>query len=129
MTTLPYASRSTRLLGQIVDGMIAAAPFIVGATLSAFSIALGGILMMVGVCWWIFYHLLADGLPGGQSFAKKWLGMQVVSEKTGAPCTFGQSFIRNLLLAVLGPIDWVFIFGEKHQRLGDKAAGTIVLAD
>lgn len=48
---------------------------------------------------------------------------------TGAPCTYGQSFIRNLLLAVLGPIDWIFIFGERHQRLGDKAAGTIVIAD
>jgi hypothetical protein len=27
----------------------------------------------------------------------------------------------------LGPIDWIFIFGERHQRLGDEAAGTIVI--
>jgi len=26
-------------------------------------------------------------------------------------------------------IDWLFIFGEKHQRLGDKVAGTIVVLD
>lgn len=45
---------------------------------------------------------------------------------TGAPCSCGQSLARNLLLAVLGPIDWVFIFGERHQCLGDKLAGTIV---
>jgi uncharacterized RDD family membrane protein YckC len=32
-------------------------------------------------------------------------------------------------LAILGPIDRIFIFGERHQRLGDKAAGTIVIAD
>jgi uncharacterized RDD family membrane protein YckC len=56
------------------------------------------------------------------------LGTRVVSVETNAPCTFGQSFIRNLLLAVLGPIDWIFIFGERRQRLGDKAAGTIVVS-
>ena len=53
--------------------------------------------------------------------------MRVISEESGAPCTFGQSLVRNFLLALLGPIDWVFIFGERHQRLGDKAAGTIVI--
>jgi hypothetical protein len=28
---------------------------------------------------------------------------------------------------LLGPIDWIFIFGDRHQRLGDKIAGTIVV--
>jgi uncharacterized RDD family membrane protein YckC len=53
--------------------------------------------------------------------------MTVVDAKTGAPCTVWQSFVRNLLLAILGPLDWIFILGERHQRLGDKAAGTIVV--
>lgn len=53
--------------------------------------------------------------------------MRVVSEKTGASCTFGQSLLRNILLMVLGPLDWIFIFGERRQRLGDKLAGTIVI--
>jgi hypothetical protein len=69
----------------------------------------------------------ADALDDGQSIGKRWLGIRVVDDITNAPCTFGQSFIRNLLLAVLGPIDWIFIFGERRQRLGDKAAGTIVV--
>jgi uncharacterized RDD family membrane protein YckC len=30
---------------------------------------------------------------------------------------------------ILGPIDWIFIFGDRRQRLGDKAAGTIVVVD
>jgi uncharacterized RDD family membrane protein YckC len=126
---LPLASRSSRLLGQILDGIVAAAPFLVGSLISTFSDTLGAILTMAGIAWWFFYYFFADGFPGGQSFAKRWLGMQVVDAKTGAPCTFGQSFIRNLLLAILGPIDWLFIFGERHQRLGDKAAGTIVVTD
>ncbi len=127
--TLPYAPRTQRLLAQIVDGLVGSAGIFVGATLMALSPTIGIVALVLGALWSIFYYLLADGLHGGQSLAKQWLGMRVVDADTGAPCTFGQSFVRNLLLAVLGPIDWLFIFGDRHQRLGDKAAGTIVVAD
>jgi uncharacterized RDD family membrane protein YckC len=123
------ASRSTRLYGQLIDGAVGAAPIIVGVILSNFSDALAVVFVMGGFAFSFFYYLFADGLHGGQSFAKRWLGMQVVHASTGAPCTFGQSFVRNLMLAVLGPLDWIFIFGERHQRLGDHAANTIVIAD
>jgi uncharacterized RDD family membrane protein YckC len=129
MTILPLASRSTRLLGQLLDGFVGAAPFIAGSVLSSINDAAGTMLLVAGIAWSIFYYLFADGFPGGQSLGKRWLGTQVIDAATGTPCTFGQSFIRNLLLAVLGPIDWIFIFGAPHQRLGDKAAGTIVVAD
>jgi uncharacterized RDD family membrane protein YckC len=124
-----FASRSNRLFGQIVDGLIGAAPFALAFFLSTISGALGGLAMFAATAWSVFYYLLADGLHGGQSLGKQWLGMRVVGSESGAPCTFGQSFVRNLLLAVLGPIDWIFIFGERHQRLGDKAAGTFVISD
>jgi hypothetical protein len=32
-----------------------------------------------------------------------------------------------LLLNFLGWIDWIFIFGQRRQRLGDRAANTIVV--
>ena len=129
LTDLPLASRSSRLLGQLLDGVVGAAPIVLGAILSTFSDTLGIILVMGGVAWSLFYYLFADGFARGQSYGKRWVGTYVVDAETRAPCTFGQSFIRNLLLAVLGPLDWVFIFGARHQRLGDKAAGTIVVAD
>jgi len=128
-TTMPLASRSSRLLGQGIDGLIGAAPAVVGAGLTGVAGPIGFIVLAAGVLWSLFYYLFADGFDNGQSYAKRWLGMQVIDAKSGAPCTAGQSFIRNLLLAGLGPIDWIFIFGEQHQRLGDKAAGTIVIAD
>jgi uncharacterized RDD family membrane protein YckC len=128
MTTQPLASPSTRLVGQFLDGLVGAAPIIAGALFTSVNDGLGAILVMAGIGWWVFYYFFADGLAGGQSIGKRWMGMHVISATTGAPCTFGQSFIRNLLLAALGPIDWVFIFGDRHQRLGDKAAGTIVIA-
>ena len=127
MIAITLASRMHRLVGQLVDGLVGAAPIVAGAIISAGSEGLGVVLMIGGIIWSLFYYLLADGLPGGQSFGKRWLGMRVISEESGAPCTFGQSLVRNFLLALLGPIDWVFIFGERHQRLGDKAAGTIVI--
>jgi uncharacterized RDD family membrane protein YckC len=89
----------------------------------------GALFLIAGLAWSLFYYLFADGFSNGRSVAKAWLGMQVVDAASGSPCTFGQSFVRNLLLAILGPIDWVFIFGERRQRLGDKAAGTIVIAE
>ena len=91
--------------------------------------ALGALVLLLGMVWSFGYYLFADGLRDGQSLAKRHLGIRVIDAESGTPCTFFQSFLRNLLLAILGPLDWIFIFGERHQRLGDKAAGTIVVYD
>ena len=122
-----YAPRSQRFLGQVLDAVVGLLPIILGAMISSFSDILALPLMIVGIDWSVFYYFFADGFSGGQSYAKRWLGMRVITVDDGLPCTFGKSFVRNLLLWLLGPIDWVFIFGERHQRLGDKAAGTIVV--
>jgi uncharacterized RDD family membrane protein YckC len=123
-----YASRTTRLIGQFLDGIVGGAPLLLALFVAPFSHSLGTLLLIGAVGWSVFYYFLADGLHDGQSLGKQWLGMRVVGADSGAPCSFGQSFIRNLLLAALGPIDWIFIFGERHQRLGDKAAGTVVIS-
>lgn len=125
---LTLASRSDRLFGQCLDGIIGALPVLLSLLVTRL-FNIGGLFLLPGVLWSMFYFLLADGFPGGQSFGKRWIGMYVIDEKTGAPCSFGASFVRNFFLAALGPIDWIFIFGEKHQRLGDKVAGTIVVLD
>ncbi len=116
-------------MGQVIDGAIGAVPFIVALFVGRLFGPFGVVLGVGGVLWAAFYFLFADGLRGGQSLGKRWIGMHVVSERSGAPCTFGQSFVRNVLLAILGPFDWIFIFGEQHQRLGDKVAGTVVVLD
>ena len=125
---LELASRSSRLLGQIVDGMVGAAPLVVLLIVldSADLDAIPAVRTVVG-SFGIAYYLLADALPGGQSLGKRWLGMSVIDERNGAPCSLWQSLVRNALLLILGPLDWLFIFGARHQRLGDKAAHTIVV--
>ena len=104
-------------------------PFIVSFVISSFSITLGLVFLLPSFLWSMGYYLFADGLRGGQSFGKRYLGTRVVDAESGQACSFGQSFVRNLLLAFLGPLDWIFIFGDRHQRLGDKAAGTVVIYD
>ena len=72
------------------------------------------------------YLLFSDGLGEGQSFGKKLVKIAVVDRSTGAPCTYGGSLLRNLV-RMLGVFDWAFALGERRQRLGDKAANTIVV--
>lgn len=124
--TLGLASRWTRFLGQMIDASFATLPMFVAGLLAR---SIGGLsfpLMLLGGAWSFFYLFLGDGLHEGQSFAKQWLGIRVIDVKTGRPCTFGQSFVRNIC-TILGPLDWIFILGDRHQRLGDKAAGTMVV--
>jgi uncharacterized RDD family membrane protein YckC len=121
------ASLSDRLFGQILDSLVAVAAFAAAGVLYFISPTLGGLGMVLAILFAIFYILFADGLEGGQSYGKRLVHTACVDATTGAPCTFWQSFIRNLLLALLGLIDWIFILGKKRQRLGDKAANTIVV--
>jgi len=121
------ASLGDRIAGQILDSLIALAGLVVAFAFLAISETLGAIAIVAAAAFAFFYILFADGFQNGQSYGKRVMKTSVVDATTGEPCTFGKSFIRNLLLAVLGVIDWVFILGRKRQRLGDKAANTIVI--
>ena len=118
-----------RLVGQFADGLIAFLPLMVAGLIVG--MVTGGdptlpvLSLFVGFA--LFYLWFADGFAGGQSYGKRMVHTRVVDATTLEPCTFGQSFVRNFLLSVLGPIDWLFIFGPAHRRLGDYAAGTMVI--
>jgi uncharacterized RDD family membrane protein YckC len=121
------ASLDKRLIGQIIDSLIAIAAIVAAAGLSTLSDQISALAMIVGFGFAIFYILFADGFQNGQSYGKRVVKTAVVDANTGRPCSFGQSLVRNLLLSLLGVLDWLFIFGERRQRLGDKAATTIVV--
>jgi uncharacterized RDD family membrane protein YckC len=122
-----YASRSQRFVAQVIDGCVAFMPILFAFLLTHIDETMGILGVIAAVGWAMFYLLFADGFTSGQSVGKRMLGMRVIDLNSGAPCTFLQSFIRNVVLSALGPIDWIFIFGATHQRLGDRAAGTIVV--
>lgn len=121
---MTLASRSDRFVAQILDSVFAITPLIVVMFLpEAFAELL--ILPALGFC--VGYVIFADALPGGQSYGKRMLGIVVVDKRSGRPCSAWQSFLRNSMLGLLGFFDWVFILGDRHQRLGDMAASTIVV--
>jgi uncharacterized RDD family membrane protein YckC len=80
------------------------------------------------------YFILFEILMNGQSPGKRMSRLRVISEN-GTPLTWQQSVLRNLLrpadqlplfYAVGG---MVMLFTKRFQRLGDLAAGTIVVIE
>jgi uncharacterized RDD family membrane protein YckC len=74
----------------------------------------------------IGYILFSDGFNGGRSFGKMVMKTAVIDAYDGNPCSYRQSVLRNVT-QIIGFVDWAFIFGKKRQRLGDMAAGTLVV--
>ncbi len=79
-----------------------------------------------------FYPVFFEVFKNGQTPGKKSMGIQVVNEDL-TPISWANSVIRNLLRAVdYLPTFYLFglvtmILNRKFQRLGDMAAGTIVV--
>ena len=121
------AAPSERLRAQTLDSFFAVLPFVAVSLVLGVAERLGGAVILVGVLTTLAYILFADGLRGGQSLGKRLFGTAVVDASSGKPCTYLQSFVRNLPLAFLGVLDWALIFGSSRQRLGDHLANTIVV--
>ena len=78
---------------------------------------------------WFNYFALSEW-RWGQTIGKNALGMRVISTDR-TRLSFGQASIRNLLRLVdFFVVGWVMIATTKlHQRLGDKAAKTVVVRE
>ena len=82
------------------------------------------------------YFALFEGLNGGRTPGKQALGIRVVMD-TGRPLTGGAAVIRNLVRLLdcyFPPLPFVpalvmMFFHPSNKRLGDMAAGTIVVRD
>jgi uncharacterized RDD family membrane protein YckC len=99
--------------------------------LSAWVIALFGL-----VTWAFFwgYYVFFELLWNGQSPGKRWVGLRVI-RGDGMPISMSESFIRNLVriidfLPATYGIGVITMFIDKQsRRLGDLAAGTLVVLD
>jgi uncharacterized RDD family membrane protein YckC len=80
------------------------------------------------------YFMIFESLWSGQTPGKRRQGLRVI-KTDGRPVGWVESAVRNILRAVdmflgLYPLGLVFMFLSKnHQRLGDFAAGTIVVLE
>jgi len=99
--------------------------------LSPWFIALLGLLLFV--FYW-GYYIFFEMLWNGQSPGKRWAGIRVI-RADGTPITLSESLIRNLtrlvdLLPAAYGIGIITMFIDKQsRRLGDLAAGTLVVHD
>lgn len=90
------------------------------------------VALTFGVVWgyYVFFELVWHG----QSPGKRWIGLRVIKEG-GYPIGFADSAIRNLLRIIdFLPFDCtvgvvVMLLDRRSRRLGDLAAGTLVVKE
>lgn len=122
-----------RTLAYSVDLLIKIGIMVVFAVLVAILGDVGnGIFLIVFFIleWW--YPVLFEVFRGGQTWGKKAFNIKVVNDDL-TPITFGPSLIRNLLRSadffpLLYGVGCISILvTPRFQRLGDLAAGTVVV--
>ena len=140
--TPSYASIGARLLGQVVDGLIALGVFVIvgalvanrsgGWTENGFNLTGVPALAAIGITSAIvlLYFFIAEALTGVTA-GKLVAGVRVQSTD-GSSIGFAASLVRNLLRLIDGIGGYlvggiVALISPRRQRLGDMAAGTVVL--
>ncbi|MFZ5827757.1 MAG: RDD family protein [Bacillota bacterium] len=146
---LEPAGLGSRFLAALIDGLIQGAVlfllFLVGIPTMILAESAGGDFETVGIAiiailflgvglLFFLYKLLLEAFWNGQTIGKRVAGIRVV-QANGMPVGFLQVVIRNLLRIVdylpsyylIGAI--AILATRRKQRLGDMAAGTVVVRD
>ena len=133
------AGLGTRAIAQVLDLLIVSAILIavyfVAVAVSLAQVVTGQLIGILGSFVVIFgYFWMSEALWSGQTVGKRAFRLRAVGDR-GEPLTFAQAGIRNVVRIVdflpygygVGLIA-LFVNG-KGKRLGDLAAGTIVVKD
>jgi uncharacterized RDD family membrane protein YckC len=136
---LVLAGLASRFMAEIVDAALillivlalVAIAALAGGTpgLVILSLAVGGV-MLLSVC----YHVAFEVLAGGRTPGKRINGLRVVMDG-GGPVGVRASAVRNLVRLIEGPpLLYVpavvsILATRRNQRLGDLAAGTLVVRE
>ena len=128
------ASLGERIIAQRIDGFLVVC-YLIGITLLISELNLSffsnGLVWMIGVYLpAIFYHFLMELFNHGQSVGKMVMRIRVV-KKDGTTPGIGEFFMRWLLqlvdLGFSGIGALIILISKNSQRLGDLAAGTMVI--
>lgn len=135
--SLPLAGAGTRLVALVIDLLaIIALGGLVFSALKAFEAAapdaIGGIVTLVYFVLSTAYGIVLEIWWNGQTLGKRLLSLRVM-DRHARPATATQIVVRNLLR----PVDSIPLFylagaiacwlTRHRQRLGDLAAGTVVV--
>jgi uncharacterized RDD family membrane protein YckC len=136
---LVLAGLASRFIAELIDdvlillliGALIAVAAIAGGTggFILLAVAVGG-LLLISVAFHVAFEVLASGRTPG----KRWNGLRVVMDG-GEPVGLRASAVRNLLRLLEGPPLWYvpaivsILATRRNQRLGDLAAGTLVVRE
>jgi uncharacterized RDD family membrane protein YckC len=135
----PLAGPARRFMAYLIDQVLLVALVLLAFFLFLFlamgsQAGLGPTMVAYFVLTW-GYGAFCEGLFNGQTVGKRVLGIRVVSER-GVPISGAQAVLRNLVGTVDGLLPFFYqpalvsmILSSKFQRLGDLAAGTMVVIE
>lgn len=138
---LRVAGPVPRMFAHVLDLLIQGAGWLVvylicmlSGLVMGFEVASGLMLLVTFLSLW-WYPVFFEASRWGATPGKRVMKLRVV-QPSGAPITFGQAIIRNFLRFVDGQPGVFYGFGlasclatKRFQRLGDLAAGTVVVYD
>jgi uncharacterized RDD family membrane protein YckC len=134
---LPLAGPGVRALALSIDFLIIQAALItLSQILSVFAIVLPdlstGVFLLIQFAVQVFYGMLLETIWGGRTIGKRIMGLRVADER-GLHLKPSQVAVRNLLRPV-DALPFAYLvgglaafFSQHAQRLGDLAAGTVVI--
>ena len=90
------------------------------------------VVLLLWAAIYIGYWVVWPAKSGGQTIGMRLLGVRVVRSDTGAQPSMAQHFVRWILLIVDGICAGlvglvIMLVSDRRQRLGDMAAGTLVV--
>jgi uncharacterized RDD family membrane protein YckC len=97
----------------------------------AHSATLLAVFVVLNFVIYFGYFIVCELLLNGQTIGKRLFGLRVIRDN-GQPIEFAQALIRGIIRSTL---DMAYIglftimFSKKHKRLGDMAAGTVVVIE
>jgi uncharacterized RDD family membrane protein YckC len=130
----PFRRSLAYLLDFLVILILGFLGFITATLLSLGSSAGMGILLAFYFALWWGYGAFCEAIFNGQTLGKRALSIRVVTDQ-GVPITGTQALLRNILWAFDGvffgfiPAVACMVVTSKFQRLGDLAAGTMVMVE
>ena len=123
------------LLGAGAFGAIPSAGPDLSSGDSAGDLALAAVALVLAFVFLVNfgYDVAFETLASGRTPGKRWTGLRVV-RADGGPVTFTTSAVRNLLRLVDGLFAYAvgvvaILVSARNQRLGDLAAGTVVVRE
>jgi uncharacterized RDD family membrane protein YckC len=131
------AGAASRFIAGMIDSILQG--LLIGVSAIVFAFAIGGglgraLFALAAFTWLYLYFVLFEVLAGGRTPGKRMTHLRVL-RSDGAPVHLTASAIRNALRLVDGlPAAYLvgigaILISRHNQRLGDIAAGTIVVRE